>query len=101
MLSNTYEPITFTLYLSLVGLCFGGFLALYPSLTSDYYGSSNFGINYGVLFTAYGGGSILGPTIASYTRTFYDTYLPAFYVSTLLILVGAILTFILKAKVEV
>ncbi len=100
MLSNTSEPITFTLYLSLVGLCFGGFLALYPSLTSDYYGSSNFGINYGVLFTAYGGGSILGPTIASYTRTFYDTYLPAFYVSTLLTLVGAILTFILKAKVE-
>jgi MFS transporter, OFA family, oxalate/formate antiporter len=38
----------------LVGLAFGGFLALMPAFCADYYGSKNFGLNYGVLFSAYG-----------------------------------------------
>ena len=43
----------------LAGLClaafgFGGFLALMPSLTADYYGPKHVGANYGLLFTAFG-----------------------------------------------
>ncbi len=38
----------------LVGFSFGGFLAIMPALTADYYGSKNLGANYGILFTAYG-----------------------------------------------
>jgi len=40
--------------LCLVGLCFGGFLAILPALTADYYGSKNVGANYGIMFSAYG-----------------------------------------------
>lgn len=69
----------------LVGFCFGGFLALYPTLTSDYYGSKNLGVNYGFMFTAYGAGSVLGPIMAGYFHDFHGSYLPAFYVSTALI----------------
>lgn len=41
------------------GLClaafpFGGFLALMPSLTADYFGPKHVGANYGLLFTAFG-----------------------------------------------
>lgn len=43
----------------LVGLClaafaYGGYLALMPSVTADYYGPKNVGANYGLLFTAWG-----------------------------------------------
>ena len=43
----------------LTGLClaafaYGGYLALMPSLTADYYGPKNVGANYGLLFTAWG-----------------------------------------------
>ncbi len=43
----------------LAGLClgvfaFGGYLALMPSVTADYYGPKNMGANYGLLFTAFG-----------------------------------------------
>jgi len=40
--------------LAMIGFAFGGFLALMPSITADYFGSRNVGANYGLLFTAYG-----------------------------------------------
>ena len=33
---------------------FGGYLALLPSFTADYFGAKNVGANYGIMFTAYG-----------------------------------------------
>ena len=38
----------------MVGFSFGGYLALLPSVTADYFGSKNVGANYGIMFTAYG-----------------------------------------------
>jgi OFA family oxalate/formate antiporter-like MFS transporter len=38
----------------LVGFCFGGYLALLPSFTADYFGVKNVGANYGIMFSAYG-----------------------------------------------
>ncbi|MCS7120285.1 MAG: OFA family MFS transporter [Nitrososphaerota archaeon] len=100
LISTIFEPAIFIAGLCLIGLCFGGFLALYPSLTSDHYGSRNMGINYGLLFTAYGGGSILGPTLASYTRTYNGSYLPALYASAFLALLGTILALVLKMRIK-
>lgn len=50
----------------LAGLCvavfaFGGFLALLPSLTADYYGPKHMGANYGLVFTAFGISGFLVP----------------------------------------
>jgi OFA family oxalate/formate antiporter-like MFS transporter len=46
-----------------VGLNFGGNFALFPSATADYFGTKNFGMNYGWIFTAYGVAGILGPVV--------------------------------------
>jgi OFA family oxalate/formate antiporter-like MFS transporter len=40
--------------LCMVGFSFGGYLALLPSFTADYFGSKHIGANYGIMFTAYG-----------------------------------------------
>ena len=40
--------------LCMVGFAFGGYLALLPSFTADYFGAKNVGANYGIMFTAYG-----------------------------------------------
>jgi len=59
----------YPLYLTgicVVGLCFGGFLALYPAVTADYYGTKHYGINYGWMFSAYGAGGIFGPFLAAW-----------------------------------
>lgn len=58
----------YSLYLTgicIVGLCFGGYLALYPAITADFYGTKHIGVNYGWMFTAYGAGGIAGPYLAA------------------------------------
>jgi len=47
-----------------VGFSFGGFLALYPAVTADYFGTKNVGANYGWMFSAYGAGGLFGPWLA-------------------------------------
>jgi len=46
-----------------VGLNFGGNFALFPSATAQYFGTKNLGMNYGLIFTAYGVAGILGPVV--------------------------------------
>jgi OFA family oxalate/formate antiporter-like MFS transporter len=46
-----------------VGFCYGGYLAIMPSLTADYWGSKNIGANYGLLFSAWG---VAGFTVPGY-----------------------------------
>ncbi|WP_295540437.1 OFA family MFS transporter [uncultured Thiohalocapsa sp.] len=55
----------YLLGVSLVALCFGGYLALYPAIVADFYGTRHIGVNYGLLFTAYGSGGLLGPFLAA------------------------------------
>ncbi len=70
----------FPLYLlgiGLVALCFGGFLSVYAVVTADLFGTRNMGANYGLIFTAYGAGGIMGPYLAAALRRVMDqvTYL--------------------------
>jgi MFS transporter, OFA family, oxalate/formate antiporter len=44
-----------------VGFCYGGYLALMPSLTAEFYGSKQIGANYGILFTAWGAAGFTVP----------------------------------------
>ena len=49
--------------LCVVGFSYGGYLALMPSFTADYFGAKNIGANYGIMFTAWG---ICGFTVPKY-----------------------------------
>lgn len=55
----------YLLWIGIVALCFGGFLSLYPTLTADFFGTRHIGFNYGLLYTAYGAGGIIGPYLAA------------------------------------
>ena len=60
---------SYPLYLTgicVVGLCFGGYLALYPAITADLYGTKHIGVNYGWMFSAYGAGGLVGPFLAAW-----------------------------------
>ncbi len=64
----------------LVGLCFGGILSIYPSMTADFFGTAHVGSNYGILFTAYGVAGIAGPGIGAAVHDAYGSYRPAFLI---------------------
>jgi OFA family oxalate/formate antiporter-like MFS transporter len=48
-----------------IGLCFGGFLGVFPSITADNFGTANLGMNYGVMFIAFGIAAFVGPRLAA------------------------------------
>lgn len=88
---------------ALVGANYGSNLALFPSATKDYYGLKNFGMNYGLVFTAWGIGGFI---LAQFAARVYDgkivadwagSYNFAFYTSAVLLLLAAVMTFIVKA----
>jgi len=56
---------------ALIGAFNGANLALFPAITKDYYGLKNFGMNYGLAFTAWGIG---GFVMAMITGRLYDAY---------------------------
>jgi OFA family oxalate/formate antiporter-like MFS transporter len=58
--SKTTAFIGFTAFVSMVGFCFGGNFALFPPTTSEYFGTKFFGNNYGLVFTSYAVGGVVG-----------------------------------------
>ena len=66
-------------YICLFGVasCFGGFLSVFPTLTSELYGMKNLGANYGVIFQAYGIAALIGPLIKGGASGFNQTFLIA------------------------
>jgi MFS transporter, OFA family, oxalate/formate antiporter len=55
--------------LCLVAFSYGGYLALMPSMTADFYGPGNVGANYGLLFSAWG---ICGFVVPGYFAAIMD-----------------------------
>ena len=91
---------TFYLLSALIGLCFGGFLAVYPPLTAEYYGRTNFAINYGLVFIGYGSGCFLGPLAGGLVYDYFESYMKAFYASGLLALLGGGIVWFLLQQPE-
>jgi len=77
---------------ALIGANFGANLALFPALTKDYYGLKHFGVNYGLMFTAYGVGGFSLSLLAGALYDAYQTYTVSCYVSAGLLALAALLT---------
>ena len=90
---------TFVTGISLAALSFGGFLALMPALTADYFGTKNLGLNYGWMFTAYGAASIFGPGVIAQVKQSTGNYTAALYIYGALALVGVLLALVTKPPV--
>ncbi|TFG14319.1 MFS transporter [Candidatus Thorarchaeota archaeon] len=90
--------ISITGIASVIGFCFGGNFALFPSATADNFGSENVGKNYGVVFTAYGIAGIVGALVAGSFVDFTGSYSLAFVTTGILAILAVILTIILKLK---
>ena len=73
------EVLPFFVLVALVYWCYGTQLSLFASTTADFYGTRSLGLNYGVLFTAWGAAGILGPSIAGRIYDRFGDYRYAFF----------------------
>jgi len=77
---------------AVVGFSYGACLALFPATVADYWGAKNFGLNYGLLFTAWGLGGVFGPLLAGRIADATGSYTLAYYIAAGLMLAAAALT---------
>jgi OFA family oxalate/formate antiporter-like MFS transporter len=88
---------TLTIAACWIGFNFGGNFALFPLLTAEYFGTKNLGQNYGIVFTAYGIGGIVGPLLAGMIWVKLGSYQMAFIPAGIACLGAMLLGILLKA----
>jgi MFS transporter, OFA family, oxalate/formate antiporter len=81
---------------ALIGANYGANLALFPAVTKDFYGLKNFGVNYGLVFTAWGVGGFALSMLAAELKDQLNHYYYSFYAAAALLIAAAAATFALK-----
>jgi MFS family permease len=76
--------------------CYGTQLSVNASTTSDFWGTKNAGVNYGLLFTAWGVAGIIGPRIGGVLFDKYKDYKMAFYTAAILAAVALVCELLAK-----
>jgi OFA family oxalate/formate antiporter-like MFS transporter len=84
--------VSFFVCLSGIACSFGGFLSVFPTITSEFYGVKNLGANYGIIFQAYGIAALIGPVLKANSSGFNQTFL----IAAAFAIIGAIFTLMVK-----
>ena len=82
------QAVLFFVLAAAVYWCYGTQLSVFASTTADLYGTRNLGLNYGMLFTAWGAAGILGPMIGGRVFDAFGDYRYAFYAASALAIVA-------------
>jgi OFA family oxalate/formate antiporter-like MFS transporter len=75
------QVILFYLLLVVIYYCYGTLLSVFASTCADFYGTRHMGVNYGLLFSAWGVAGIVGPVIAGRVFDTSGNYEMAFYLA--------------------
>lgn len=73
--------LSFLLSMGVIGMCFGGVMAMLPSLVSDCFGTANFSVNYPFVYMGYTAASFSGPLLANSVFASTGAYSSAFLVA--------------------
>jgi MFS family permease len=83
---------------TLIGFNYGANLSLFPSYTKDLWGLKTFGMNYGILFTAWGVGGFVLSRLQQMLFASSKSFNSSFLTAALLLFIGAALTFLLQSR---
>jgi OFA family oxalate/formate antiporter-like MFS transporter len=80
-----------------IGASYGSNLSLFPSAAKDYFGLQGFGLNYGILFTAWGAAGFIMPWVNGRIRDVTGSADLTYLIIIAMLLAGALLTFAARA----
>ncbi|MSM41437.1 MAG: MFS transporter [Geobacter sp.] len=92
------SAVLLVLAATFIGFNYGSNLSLFPSFSKDFWGLKNYGINYGVLFTAWGVGGLVMGKVSGYLNTLPGGLNKSFILAGTLCAFGTVLTFFLRQK---
>lgn len=94
--SGQGDVVTFYIGISIVGLCFGSFMGVFPGFTADQFGGKNNSVNYGIMFIGFALGGYFGPTVMKNVYAADNSYQRAFVIAAVLGIAGLLLTFVYR-----
>jgi nitrate/nitrite transporter NarK len=94
--SANASAIILVLLATFIGFNYGTNLSLFPSITKDLWGMKNFGLNYGIVFTAWGVGGFVMSRIYQMLKTSTGSSTSPFILAGVLLIVGAAITVTLR-----
>ncbi|MCP4350858.1 MAG: OFA family MFS transporter [Desulfobacterales bacterium] len=86
---------------TLIGFNYGTNLSLFPSVTKDYFGLKNFGMNYGLVFSAWGIGGFIFPRVSQTIIAKTGTPETVYIMSAILLVMSAAMSLMTKAPKEI
>ena len=95
-LSGNGNPIFVALLVTFMVFNYGTNLSLFPSFAKDYWGMKNFGMNYGILFSAWGIGAAVLVRVSEMLKVKTGSFTTSFAVAGVMLLVGAMLSLSLR-----
>jgi OFA family oxalate/formate antiporter-like MFS transporter len=90
----------FTMIAFVILLCYGGGFGTMPAFAADYFGARDVGSIYGLMLTAWGSGSVLGPLLIAHIRETTGHYSEALHIFAVIMLVSAAIPFIVHPPSE-
>ena len=96
------DMVAFVLISMLLGFNYGACLSVFPSAVKDNFGLKNFGVNYGLVFTAWGVGGFAFPLLAGKlfeaekAATGVGSYNSAYMIAAAALVLAAALTFVTR-----
>jgi MFS transporter, OFA family, oxalate/formate antiporter len=81
---------------SIAGLAYGSLFSLMPSITADFFGIKNLGVNYGLVFTGWGIAAVIGPILGGYVKNHLGNYNMSYMVSGVLLILGTLFVIFIK-----
>ncbi len=72
LMTTPGDRMLFFAGLSLVGLCYGGYVGIYPGFTVEQFGPKHNSVNYGIMAAGFSSGGILGPLLVKWTMSGND-----------------------------
>jgi amino acid permease len=95
-LSGEGNPLMVVLLVTFMVFNYGTNLSLFPSFAKDYWGMKNFGMNYGILFSAWGIGAAVLVRVSEMLKVKTGSFTTSFAVAGVMLLVGAMLSLSLR-----
>lgn len=98
--AETSNALLLVLLATFIGFNYGTNLSLFPSIAKDYWGLKNFGINYGILFTAWGVGGFVMSRLSQMLVSRTGSFTTSFLTAAVLLAVGGLVALTLQNKRE-
>ena len=98
--ANTEAVTVFYIGISIVGICFGAFMGIFPGFTVDQFGAKYNSVNYGIMFIGFALAGYFGPSVMRSVYAADGSYQRAFLIAAGLSAVGIVLALVCRCVIK-